>query len=73
MNLVEHCIEKVFSIEEVTEWEEYMKKANADFDKNNPMLEVKMLINCYGRIQEITKWFYKSEWEKIKEQGYYMD
>ena len=70
MNLLEHYIEKVISVKDVTkEWEEYVIEENP----NDLMLEVKMLVNCCGRIKETIKWFRKSELEKIKEQGYYLD
>ena len=73
MNLLEHYIEKIISVEDVTKkWEEYMKKDDPTFIETNPMLEVKMLINCYGNIKETTKMLHKSEWDKIQEQGYYM-
>lgn len=70
MNLVEYYIEKVISVEDVTkEWKEYVRVE----DLNNPMLEIKMLVNCYGNIKETIKWFYKQEWEKIKKRGYYLE
>ena len=69
MSLLEHYIEKIISVEDVTKkWEEYIQEEVT----SDSMLEVKMLVNCYGNINETTKWFHKSEWEKIQEQGYYM-
>lgn len=73
MNLLEHYIEKVISVVDVTkEWEEYMQEENPNFVETDPMLEIKMIVNCYGSIQETKQWFHKSEWDKIQEQGYYM-
>lgn len=73
MNLLEHYIEKIFSVEDVTkEWEEYMKEEDPNFVETDHMLEIKMIVNCYGSIQETTQWFHKTVWDKIQEQGYYM-
>ena len=36
------------------------------------MLQVAIIVNCYGQTEGITKMFHKSEWDKIQEQGYYM-
>lgn len=73
MNLLEHYIKEVISVEDVTkEWEDFIRKDTPNFVETDPMLEVKMLVNCYGNINETTKWFHKSEWDKIQEQGYYI-
>ena len=36
------------------------------------MLQVAIIVNCYGQTTGTTKMFHKSEWDKIQEQGYYM-
>lgn len=73
MNLLEHYIEKIISVVDVTkEWEEYMKESDPNFVETDPMLEIKMIVNCYGSIQETKQWFHKTVWDKIQEQGYYM-
>lgn len=73
MNLLEHYIEKVISVVDVTkEWEKCMQEEDQNFVETNPMLEVKMLVNCYGNIEETIKRLHRSEWDKIQEQGYYM-
>lgn len=74
MNLLEHYIEKVVSVEDVTkEWEKYMQETeDTNFVETDPMLEIKMLVNCYGNIKETTQCYHKSEWDKIQEQGYYV-
>ena len=73
MNLLEHYIKEVISIVDVTkEWEDFIRKDIPNFVETNPMLEVKMLVNCYGNIEETIKRLHKSEWDKIQEQGYYM-
>lgn len=73
MNLLEHYIEKVISVEDVTkEWEKYMQEENPNFVETDPMLQVTIIVNCYGQIKEVTRTFHKSEYDNIQEQGYYM-
>ena len=73
MNLLEHYIEKVISVVDVTkEWEKCMQEEDPNFVETDPMLEIKVLVNCYGNIEETIKRLHKSEWDKIQEQGYYM-
>ena len=73
MNLLEHYIEKVISVVDVTkEWEDFIRKDTPNFVETDSMLEIKMLVNCYGNIKETTQCYHKSEWDKIQEQGYYV-
>ena len=73
MNLLENYIEKVIYVDDVTkEWEKYMQKEDPNFIETDPMLQISMIINCYGQTEGTTKMFHKSEWDKIQEQGYYM-
>lgn len=73
MNLLEHYIEKVVSVEDVTkEWEDFMRKDIPNFVETDPMLEIKILINCMGIEEYNILWHHKSEWDKIQEQGYYV-
>ena len=73
MNVLEHYIKEVISVEDVTEeWEKYMQEKYPNFIENDPMLQISMIINCYGQTEGTTKMFHKSQWEKIQEQGYYM-
>lgn len=73
MNLLEHYIEHIISVEDVTkEWKEYMKEEDPNFVETDTMLEIKMIVNCYGSIQETKQCFHKTVWDKIQEQGYYM-
>ena len=74
MNLLEHYIKKVISVKDVTqEWEKYMQEEeDPNFIETDPMLQISMIINCYGQTKETTKMCHKSEWDKIQEQGYYM-
>ena len=73
MNLLEHYIEKVISVNDVTkEWEKYMQKEDPNYIELDPMLEIKVLVNCMGVEEYNILRHHKSEWEKIQEQGYYM-
>lgn len=67
MNLVEHYIEKVISIEDVTN---KMSKIIKDLDE--PMYEIKMIVDCYGRVTTEEVIWRKSEYEKNMEIGYYL-
>ena len=74
MNLLEHYIKKVISVKDVTqEWEKYMQEEeDPNFIETDPMLEIKILVNCMGVEEYNILWYHKSEWDKIQEQGYYM-
>lgn len=73
MNLLEHYIKEVISVVDVTkEWEDFMRKDIPNFVETDPMLEIKILINCMGIEEYNILWYHKSEWDKIQEQGYYM-
>ena len=73
MNLLEHYIKEVISVEDVTEeWEDCMRKDDPNFVENDPMLEIKVLVNCMGVEEYNILRRHKSEWDKIQEQGYYM-
>lgn len=62
MNLLEHYIEEIHSVEEV-ERQEWM---------NGPYVKVDITIDCYGSIERKTTYYPLSYWESIKEKGYYM-
>ena len=74
MNLLEHYIKEIISVEDVTkEWENFMRKDDPNFVENDPMLKVEMIVSCYSNmIYGTIKPLHKSEWDKIQEQGYYM-
>ena len=73
MNLLEHYIKEIISVEDVTkEWEKYMQEKYPNFIENDPMLQVAIIVNCYGQTTGTTNMFHNSEWDKIQEQGYYM-
>lgn len=64
MNLLEHYIVEVISVEPYTA--EWTKK----FD--NEFLKIKVVTDCYGNVKEHETVESKDKWEKIKKQGYFM-
>ena len=73
MNLLEHYIEKIISVEDVTkEWENFMRKDDPNFVENDPYMKIKLLVDCMGIEQHKIIRCHKSQWDKIQEQGYYM-
>lgn len=59
MNLLEHYIKEILSEEQVQM-----------YGKN--WAKVRLIVNCYGVVEETTQLFLYEDWQKIKEQGYYM-
>lgn len=73
MNLLEHYILDVISVEDITRaYESGIRRFEPDYTADEPRLRVTLKINCYGQMEMVKKIWRKSEWEMIKEQGYYM-
>ena len=68
MNLLEHYIQEVHSIEDVTK--EYENVVNRKPEQH--VLKIIMTVNCYGNVERVIKFFLKSEWEHSLEQGFYL-
>lgn len=68
MNLLEHYIQEVHSIEDITE--EYEKIVDRKLEQ--PVLKVSMTVDCCGNIEKVTKFFLKNEWENSLKQGFYL-
>ncbi len=68
MNLLEHYIKEVYSVEDITE--EF--KRNVGHEPCRPMVKVKMRVNCYGKEEDAESTFFADEWETAQKQGYYM-
>jgi hypothetical protein len=62
MNILEHYIKEIISVEEVPH-EDWMKQK---------YLNVTLIADCYGDVREYKRWFGTDEWEKVKERGYFM-
>lgn len=68
MNLLEHYIKEVHSVEDVTnEFEE-----SNGYPSKEPMLKVKLCVDCYGIEKDVEEIFFLSQWEEAKKNGYYM-
>ena len=59
MNLLEHYIKEILSEEQVQK-----------YGKN--WAKVRLVVNCYGVVEETIQLFLYDDWQKIKAQGYYM-
>lgn len=60
MNLLEHYIKEV------------IKETECKTERGTDYIEVEMIVDCYGIIEQTTHLFLPSEWEKAKKDGYYL-
>lgn len=73
MNLLEHYIMEIISVEDVTkEFEKFMRKEMPEYIFDEPFLKVKIIVNCYGIEKEYETYWKKSQYEKYKSKGYFM-
>jgi hypothetical protein len=70
MNLLENCIEKIYSEKDVTE--EFDKKISQRRDPNEKVFLLDMEVNCYGRKERVERYFYEGDLKEAKAKGYYM-
>jgi hypothetical protein len=64
MNLLEHYIKKVISIEEF--------KIDETWAKGIDFVKVKIITNCHGNIRTEERTFTVQEWNSITKVGYYL-
>ena len=64
MNLLEHYVEKIYSVEDVTK--EFEEKIG--YAPHEKLYKVDMDINCYG----VKKSMFEKEYLFMKKNGYYM-
>ena len=62
MNLLEHYIREIISIEETV--------INEKWAKGLEFVKVKMIVDCNGLIEEVERLFTKIEWEMATKAGY---
>jgi len=74
MNLLEHHIVQILSVEDCTdEFTEYMKQSGVEnFKPEEPYYYVEVLADCYGRMGTHRLMWRKSELERYKEIGFFM-
>lgn len=65
MNLLEHYIKEIHRVEDVSS--EYTEELFGE-----PLYKVDLTIDCYGKIERIAKYFFMTEWERVRIQGYFM-
>lgn len=68
MNLLESYIKEIHSVTDVTEG--FIK--HCGYEPKEQLLKVDLTSVCYGVTERTKKMFWKSEFEKIKKDGYYM-
>lgn len=68
MNLLEHYIQEVHSVQDETN--NYIQRTGET--PKEPLLKVDLTYNCYGCVERENKLFTKSQWETIKKNGYFM-
>lgn len=74
MNLVEHYIQMIYSVEDITnEFEFYMKsEVDPTYIVKEKIYKVRLLEDCYG-VQKVTEQTWrKSEYETNIKRGYYL-
>lgn len=68
MNLLEHCIQEIHSVTDITE--EYIKRTGRK--PKEPLYDVDLTYGCYGTVKREKRHFFKSEFKQAKENGYFM-
>ena len=68
MNLLKSYIKEIYSVTDVTEG--FIK--HCGYEPKEPLLEVDLTSECYGVTERTKKMFWKSEFEKVKKDGYSM-
>jgi hypothetical protein len=59
MNLLEHYIDEIISVQKIQEYGRDYYRVNA-------------IVDCYGQKEQIDRLFSINEWEQAKAKGYYM-
>ena len=72
MNLLEHHIEKIISVKDVTKDITNTFKDEIGYEPQEPLLQVEVECNCYGVIEHKTLKFWESEFKEIKKKGYFL-
>ena len=74
MNLLEHYILTIYSVNDITdEYEFYMKSEHdPSYISKEKVYRVKLLIDCYGNHKVTEQIWSKSEYEQNVERGYFL-
>lgn len=68
MNLLEHYIKEIHGVKDITN--KFTERAG--YEPDEPLLEVDLTYDCYGVVKRTTELFWKSNFEIVKKQGYFM-
>ena len=68
MNLLEHYIKEIHSVEDVSD--KYEKAIG--HKPKEPLYEVDVTVNCYGVVERMRKFMSKSDFEQAKKQSYFL-
>lgn len=68
MNLLEHYVEKIYSVTDVTK--EFENEIG--HKSHEKLYKVDMDINCMGIKERVTKSLFEKEYLSMKQNGYYM-
>lgn len=68
MNLLEHHIIEVHSVNDITN--DFTK--HCGYIPEEPYLEIDMTYDCYGIVKRCKQRFWKSNWDAVKKQGYFL-
>ena len=68
MNLLEHYIKEIHSVQDVSD--KFEKATESELKE--PLYEVDVTFDCYGVVERTRKIMSKSEFEQAKKQGYFL-
>ena len=68
MNLLEHYIKEIHSVQDVSD--KFEKATGSELKE--PLYEVDVTFDCYGVVERMRKFMSKSEFEQAKKQGYFL-
>lgn len=64
MNLLEHHIEKIISVEDF--------RINAKWANKYKFIKATLVVNSYGIVRTVQRVFISDEWELVQKHGYYL-
>ena len=68
MNLLEHYIKEIHSVQDISD--KYEKAIR--HKSKEPLYEVDVTVDCYGVVERMKKIMSKSDFEQAKKQGYFL-
>lgn len=68
MNLLEHYVKEVKEVTDITA--DFKEKSG--YTPKEPLYEITMEIDCMGVKECVKEQFFETEWNTIKERGYYL-